>query len=177
MNSNSNLCTKSQTQLQNQYGPIVPEKVANQTRVQPTCIIGIKKGGQKFSQMENPGYHVFCLNSDLNCCPIFTTWLSTDNFPRKDELKKRARFLVQLSKEKCPNMQTGCFQLPLLGSASSLVIYRTTSRIHLRLLQFNGVKLFLKAHSCFDATEISRDVCETMAKDNLNKTENNEDQK
>ena len=47
MNSNSNLCTKSQTQLQNQYGPIVPEKVANQTRVQPTCIIGIKKGGTK----------------------------------------------------------------------------------------------------------------------------------
>ena len=84
---------------------------------------------------------------------------------------------MQLSKEKCPNMQTGCFQLPLLGSASSLVIYRTTSRIHLRLLQFNGIKLFLKAHSCFDATEISRDVCETMAKDNLNKTENNEDQK
>ena len=66
-------------------------------------------------------------------------------------------------------MQTGCFQLPLLGSASSLVIYRTTSRIHLRLLQFNGVKLFLKAHSCFD---ISQDVCETnAAKDNLNKTE------
>ena len=150
----------------------MPEKVANQTRVQPTCIIGIKKGLQKFSQMENPGYHVFCLNSNLNCCLIFTTWLSTDNFPRKDELKKRARFLVQLSKEKCPNMQTGCFQLPLLGSASSLVIYRTTSRIHLRLLQFNGVEFFLKANSCFDVTAISWDN-HNMAKGNLNKTEKN----
>ena len=69
-------------------------------------------------------------------------------------------------------MQTGCFQLPLLGSASSLVIYRTTSRIHLRLLQFNGVKLFLKTHYCFDATDILEDVFETIAaKDNLNKTE------
>ena len=87
-------------------------------------------------------------------------------------LKKGHGFWCSYLEEKCPNMQTGCFQLPLLGSASSLVIYRTTSRIHLRLLQFNGVKLFLKARSYFDATDISQDVCETnAAKFNLNKTE------
>ena len=70
-------------------------------------------------------------------------------FSSKRWTKKRARFLVQLSKEKCPNMQTGCFQLPLLGSASSLVIYRTTSRIHLRLLQFIGGELVFEGAFLF----------------------------
>ena len=39
--------------------------------------------------------------------------------------------------EKCPNMQTGCVFFwvpPAVFPASSLVIYRTTSQIHLRLL-------------------------------------------
>ena len=127
------------------------EKVANQTRVQPTCIVGIKKGGPKVFTNGKSRLSRFLPKLLSDFYEMTVNW----QFSSKDELKKRARFLGQLSKEKCPNMQTGCFQLPLLGSASSLVIYRTTSRIHLRLLQFNGVEFFLKANSCFDVTAIS----------------------
>ena len=150
----------------------MPEKVASQTRVQPTCIIGIKKGGTKVFTNGKSRLSRFLSKFGPKLLSDFYDMTVNRQFSSKRWTKKRARFLVQLSKEKCPNMQTGCFQLPLLGSASSLVIYRTTSRIHLRLLQFNGVKFFLKAlsYSLWCNWDFTRHWWNnhSMVKDNLN---------